>query len=399
MKAEIIKTCQELSKLSTCRCCGGEVEHGVCKWCKTDNEQFRYLVDYLKTLLETTSIDFDIYIELLNIKNINEDFIDSLVKENLQRIKSDITKDALNGDYKSLIKLLSKKNCEVIVNPTEAFRMVAIEHFKGKLKNIDDDTYILFIKLYAQRIIESSNLKTIVGKLINVDFINNEAMEKLFKSQNAKTFGCCIVSETMDAIRFNQDEFLKNKKENPTDNISTIYHEIQHLIQRKYYTVSEYYCYTGLLIAKDDIIEEVIDSYYHENYNLLPVEANANYYACQILSGELENCGLDNSYYSKGEARYKEMCFNEYRSLNGKIKSVDEIFIEIITKPNLVNPETILKKYPIIGLEYKIADGQLVKRSKIELIEALNNEDNSEIRFIYQSLLSSMEFSESKSHK
>ena len=384
MNSELVSICHGLNLLSKCSCCGGTVCHRKCDSCGKDYSLIlEGLLNRLNTILKNTEINFEIFIELLNIRHLGESFIEETINKNESRIRNFIADDMQNNNFNTLVKLLSKNNCDSLLDSSFFVNLLAIMHLGGNLSNLDDDNYVLFIEMFVKNILKNSQIKNLIGKYPTIKIVSQDVF--LFNSPE-KTCGFVYYLPNDNILVFNRDIFLKQKSSNPIANVITIYHELQHIIQRNYYKVPESYTYEGLLMAKDEVICLIIKNYYRQNYAILPCEADANYRAYTTIANDLELLGMNNDFYLEQIPTYQRLCFNERRILDKKTLSINELFEMILDR---VDISKILTDFPIIGLEYTISNGTLIKKSKEEIEMSLQNETNPNVIFIYKQILNS----------
>jgi len=108
-------------------------------------------------------------------------------------------------------------------------------------------------------------------------------------SKKDGTIGLCCKRLNSNIIYFNRDSFIKNRSKIPHENMLTIYHELQHIIQLNYYCNPERFCLCGLFMAKDKALEKVIENYYDENYEFCADEADANYEGILALGNHIND--------------------------------------------------------------------------------------------------------------
>ena len=116
MEDMIINICQELKTLKQCPVCGGTILKGVCDSCGMVNDRYTELCQELKNQLTNTSITVDIFIELVNILDLDISFVNEIVKQNKENIFNLIRTEYQKNNYRYLIKLLSKDNSMNIVD-------------------------------------------------------------------------------------------------------------------------------------------------------------------------------------------------------------------------------------------------------------------------------------------
>jgi len=382
---EIIKICQQLKKLSKCEHCGGIVLNGTCKYCRSKSQESIDLINKLKSLLGEKQ-SFDVLAELVNIKNLEIPFVNDILETKKGNIKI-VTQICMDfGDYDKVINLISKDNSHEFVNP-DFFIKIFKEYLDGKFDKFDEETYIKFMEIYISRILKLSGFKTLVNRTPKIRFVSSEQIANLQPLKNSSCHGLCVPTLSGDKIYLNRDAFLRLRFENPLFNMRTIYHELEHIVQKNFYKNPERYNLCGLLIAKDMQLRDVIPNYYNENYSILPAEIDAEYNAIQCVIGDIKQLGLQNKELEEEAQNLGKIITNFVRFIDGKETTVDELF------DTYVNDVSCLKECPILNLQYKDANGVLTKKTKEEILASMPENMTPEMNFLSRYLTKPEDFS------
>ena len=125
-----------------------------------------------------------------------------------------------------------------------------------------------------------------------------------------------------------------------------------------------------LLQSKEDIIRKNYPSYYKDNYFKYSLEVEARYCEDLYTYNYLNILGLQPQNMDVVNKRMQEnlkLIEDENRIINGKESTVSEIF------DSLNKDSSLLKKYPILNLEYKEKDGNIIPKTLEELQEDYNS--------------------------
>ena len=381
MENEIINICRELKKLSHCKCCGGDVISGICNCCGNINERSGELIDKLKELLKNDKQPFPVLAELINIHDLEIPFVNSLISSRIETMKTFLAYKLEQNEYADIINLLSKDNASLVVDPNYFFK-IAEKYFCGEIPNMDDETYLKFVQIYTKNILEKSNFKSLYDRVPKVEFVSAEEIKKAQEDSNTNlsfvAHGLCIVTRYGERILLNSESFLSTREISPFQNIITIYHELQHLVQKNYSRTPSRYNVVGLMSAKDKVLEKIFPNYYDENYELVAFENDAEYNAYMAMANDLVALRLNPLDFPTKATMHANLLSNRTRFINGKEDTLDNLFDQYVSDPN------ILIEYPILTLEYKIEGGKIVRKTPEETASIINQDATPELKAIYQ---------------
>ncbi len=365
MEKNILQVIKNLQGLMKCSSCGAEVENGICSFCgsKREYDKTQKLVQELESLLLKNGISFKIFIELLNIKDLNIPFINRVINENKAYYRRYLKEKYEGKEYNEVIDLLTKKNADYIADIDTLFSDLALRFYTEGTNSLSDESYIKFIEFYISRVLEFSNFRDLNNRVPKIEFVTNKEITKASRTKDKTkiTHGLCSRCNDSYYIRINKEWILANKSKPLHNSIVAIYHELQHVVQENYYRNPGRYCLTGYLIAMDAIIDDKIKGYYNENYDKLPMEANAEYWACYILKNDLLTLGIYKGELEKSLQNLFLLSVNTHRTIEGKQVEIDDIF------DGMSIPNSALSEYPILSLGYNIDGKNLVKKSAKEL--------------------------------
>lgn len=388
METEIIKLCTELKHSNHCPGCGGNIENGTCAFCGRPNEKSVELINSLETLFHSETYPLEVLMELVNIYDLKIPFVNAIVDAKKDRISMALAFLQEQNRYDETINMLSKDNSGMILNPN-CFYGIARGYLSGDIK-MGEGSFIQFMKLYVKKILESGNFKSLYQKTPTVKFATTDEMDRVHKaSENTIVHGLCAKSPTGDTVYLHDQSFLTRRNSEPHENVVTIYHELQHLIQPSYYKTPERFNLIGLMMAKEEAIRNIIPNYKDENYEHMAVELDANANAYMALASDLESLGLDPLNYRGIAEVLFDKILDTRRTLNGEETTLDNLFDALVKNPEVLNA------YPILTLQYKNIDGNIVKKSLEELQTELNGTTNPKLKIIYEYLMGNTEFTPS----
>ena len=388
MEAEIIKLCTELKHSNHCPGCGGNIENGTCAFCGRPNEKSVELIRSLEALLHSETYPLEALMELVNIYDLKIPFVNAIVDAKKDSISMALAFLQEQNRYDETINMLSKDNSDMVLNPN-CFYGIAREYLSGDIK-MEEGSFIQFMKLYVKKILESGNFKSLYQKTPTVKFATTDEMDRVHKaSEDTIVHGLCAKSPTGDTVYLHDQSFLTRRNSEPHENVVTIYHELQHLIQPSYYKTPERFNLIGLMMAKEEAIRNIIPNYKDENYEHMAVELDANANAYMALASDLESLGLDPLNYRGIAEVLFDKILDTRRTLNGEETTLDNLFDTLVKDPEVLNA------YPILELQYKNIDGNIVKKSLEELQTELNGTTNPKLKVIYEYLMGNIEFTPS----
>ncbi len=359
MIEEIIR---EIKNNKKCEGCGAtKYDNCKCLYCDHVNDNLKELIDKLVGVLKTTNnIDDKTLVNLLSISDLG-------IKEINTIINDYNVGDILNNKYKWLIdnkfgNSISPDDAELFINIISS-NMVNI--------SIKNTMITIMMRFMIQDKLDISNDKK---KILIKHFTE---MYLGIKVRNPE----CIYTKLDDAngdnlyslIRLNEEtvnNYLNKKAYSQL--LMLIFHECTHTYQRYYKHTGEIVNYLLLLQSKESIISKRYPNYYNDNYYYYSDESEARYREYKGLLDYLNvlNLGLskeNNDYCIEMMKKEYENAQNENRVLNGDSTSVDEIFNGI----ELTIDE--LNRYPLLKLEYKVENGNVVKKTKEEMENDYNN--------------------------
>ncbi len=130
--------------------------------------------------------------------------------------------------------------------------------------------------------------------------------------------------------------------------------------------------------AKDKALEEVFPNYYDENYELVAFENDAESNAYMAMANDLVALRLNPLDFPIKATMHANLLSNRIRFINGKEDTLDNLFDQYVSDPN------ILAEYPILTLEYKVEGGKMVRKTPEEIASIINQDATPELKAIYQ---------------
>lgn len=158
-----------------------------------------------------------------------------------------------------------------------------------------------------------------------------------------------------------KDEEIKNLGVKNMEAIDTMFHETQHILQKKHIFLKEKMNSVEYKMLKESIIRQKSENYYTDNYIKMFNEIDARMAGMKGAYNYLKQLGLENEEILDMEGRnffetyidnYKiELSIQESAALKknskGDVERNEDTFFEI-----LKNNPNLLEKYPILKLEY-----------------------------------------------
>ena len=205
----------------------------------------------------------------------------------------------------------------------------------------------------------------------------------------------CQGDSFLNVIRYKESDVDKLLNENNyIELLRLVFHECTHTFQH-------FYIHTGSLIngllflqTKEQVIRDNYPNYYKENYNSYLEEVEARYSEYRSLLEIMSVFGLKMSDKANGVINTEMEKENEKfedrkRVFNGKDTTLDEMFNSI----ELTDDD--LHKYPLLNIQYKIENGQVVEKSVDELDndyniymdKTVNENEKEQIEYLYKSIL------------
>ncbi len=377
--AQIAEICSSLFAKKRCSCCGGILSGSTCGWCQHHYEEVDGLIEQLTPLLDGEVGPKD-FCSLVSIKDMGIPAVAEAIEGNKVVFEQHLAQSHQQANHTDTIHFLNIDNhSEVLPQCEEMFPEIMSDYFNQRMERLDDATYLEFIKLYADKIISTFDVKNAVGKPTIVEFASAESMPDV--SEGCVTQGFCHSAN--GRVYLNRDAFLANRDKMPYENIRTIYHELRHMQQPAAFKNPEQYDLASFLMAQDKAITAQNRGYYTENYFLLPIEADAEAVAYQAVNSDMAWCGAELTQIDEDLRQFGILRENPIRVVNGSKTTTYEIIDGMQLDPQ------VLTDYPILGLVYKVADGQVVKKDTQELLDAYLEEKNPQVQGIYYQALRS----------
>ena len=353
---EIIRLCKEIKDNKKCLGCGVSKYDGCeCIYCGRINEKLKLLVDKLISVLNnTTDFDNKTLINLFNIKDLNIKEVNAI----LDRYNFDNIIDS------RIDNLIQNRFSATITNDDAYLFSTLIEGNTLNIQNIDFITMNLMRYMIMGKLDISNEKKKVVIKNFTEIFMRDKIKNPI-----------CIYSGKLDVqgdsfyniIRFNESDIDKLLEEGDyIELLRLIFHECTHTHQHYYIDKGSLINYLILLQTKEQIIRNYYPNYYRDNYKLYLEEVEARYNEYYSLLQIMQVFGLKMS--DKSISVLHEEMINENKNMedrkrviNGNQTTLDELFDSIKLSAN------DLYKYPLLNLEYKIDNGNVVKKSVDEL--------------------------------
>ena len=378
-KNELIDSINVFCKNFCCANCGGSYDFKTftCLYCHTFNEDLKRSYENIVSIfsnLKDNDVDDEIFLYLYKLDKVclnNIDFsldkfnLDSKVKDIINRLEG--TSQYSGDDIKLLEYIFS--NDEFI--------------------SID---FILRDKIIKNVILGKNNLsKSLIEKVIShLVLIETRKISKNSKFYIENLDDSTLGSAFYYFINLDRrifDSFYEN------GDIRLFYvlpHEMQHVYRNYLESKGVVTSYLDLLALKEHLLrKEYNDEIYSkdQNYvkNLHEIEANIfSYYAG---SNYLRSLGFDikeeDAILASGIVNNDLVNFsNPLREIDGKLVDINNLFSDFIK-----NKKSLFLKFPQLHYEFKEEEGEIVYKSKEELVEEfMLNQDNS-LEEIYLSLI------------
>ena len=360
-------------------------------------EHYKKYFNYLTSNIDNAIIENDVAAQIFNF--INSKSVDSKIADSFKGILEENTKEVKNPDMSIYSKYLPQNYSEQF----EPMDELVFENFCEDLKKI---------KL-LDGVIPEEFCDFIINQKLNNNTPINKDIDKYLPLLK-RTFedkACYILkSNGIEDYRF---KFFKGKEGDGTqgyqnadkkeigflvDNlinldasnthiINTMFHEIQHAIQAKNYTATEFNKLNGFLYntLKEEIIRKDDWSFYNRNYSRMYCEIDARLAGARGQAEYLAYIGIPENQIIEGNDTTLKECYEYAKEIerqneefainkidiNGNIISVSEKVRELIKK----NPEWI-NKYPVLSLEYN-ENGE--RKTTIQILQnALDSTKNKE---------------------
>lgn len=366
-KEEIIKICAEIKKNNCCACCGGSFEEYTCKYCSSQSLVLEELINDLNGVLFDGDYDEDILNSLYSIKDLKVGWVDDILVKN---------------DYEKRLE--------------HRYRLIN-ERILGGNPSVDDDRYVIYFLDNNLFLGNNRNfyINYMMRKLL-LDELDIKVDDKLrlikhFTEMNMKEKvvnpRCSFekLEGNVEGISiFNLIELDKEKviglleQKDYFSLLELIFHECTHTFQGYLIGGSKIFSYTILKETKEMLIRKKNEDYYWKNYVKDAREVEARYYGAILTLQYLNFLGLEHSkqdYFEKLMKREEQLFLDDERIINGERVTVDEAF------SRYVDDGTVIKRFPVLGLEYINSNGVLRKKSRSELLEDYNNYKNGKLVF------------------
>lgn len=386
MEQEIIETIKKLKKAGDCPTCFATVSNGnsTCRWCGEKNQLFEELMHKLDAMLKNNPINNNILIELVDLRNLGIPFVEKIIDDNGQSLIAHLYEERSKNDLSNSLKLLSKDNAETVIDQSVFFEIARKIFINEPGIIVTDEAYLSFIEKYAQKIIDISNCRSQLGAMPELNFVSDEEAKQLNRVNGDNGHPLAVTNKTQHGfvVSLNRDLFLEGKSKGETwKNIFAIYHDLQHVIQYNYFTLPQKFSTLGLTMAKEIAIDDSNSSYYSDNYEKNSLEIDADLVACRCIINDFSNLKLVLQGLNEHKQKLENLLSSQKRVLNGVESTVDEIFAQVVVDPSL------LSKYPILQLQYRVEGGAIVEKS----IEEIENEAklNPQFEPIYRSIIES----------
>ena len=211
MATEIGNICETLSHKKKCPLCGGNIVGSSCSFCKKEIPGSKELINQLNTSL-TGQVNLSDFPSLVNIKDLQIPSVSEYITGNTENFRHQIASGIANQNYDDIIKFLGAQNHRDVIQGVDGiFPYIVRDYFDGKLF-LDDDTYLQFIKAYADRVIQNSEILHSDGKCPSVEFASASEMPDLAHGLGADT-------DAGGKILFNRDSFLDCRDQYPYFNL------------------------------------------------------------------------------------------------------------------------------------------------------------------------------------
>ena len=357
MIEDLNNICESI-RMHSCPSCGGHYNKSTCVYCGLEDEELMHAEAELTDMLEHISeFNTEMLLSLYSIRKFNIDKVTEILnKYNFENYLNNKNNEIINKkgnytdeDHKLLLYFASNN----LYDKRNSLNILVSELVKDKL-NMSTEDKLKIIKLFV------SNLVEIATKYKPRVSMNND---------NEKIIG----SSFYGFLDFNENQIKKWLEEKEyIEILKTVFHECTHSLQKSKMRKPLVPTYYLLLESKEEIIRNYIDNYYDDNYLLYSHEVEARLKAIYETIAYLEFSGIEVPNKDKMlEEANEEMMLStiEDRKVNGNTTNANDLFDSLL--PN-IRPE-FLANFPMIGLEYKLDNGILVKKTKEELDFDYNN--------------------------
>lgn len=371
---------------SNCRCkaCGCRnsfSSEGKCE-CGRENKMLKKILPKLrKELANNRNIDIYDSLCLYSISKFKFDFVDDVIKNNnidekILSFYKDTLKDA--NDKKGLSELQVK---------------FLIENSNNKTLEIDNESSRVLDYLLTNLLVGEYDSISMDSKLKLANSLTNHVLRSVINDDDYFS-KVTIEKNDSDSIAYFSNKFLNSKdcfvalnrkevkklieEQDYTKLIETIFHECVHA--KNYYSLVNLkeVNSTNMILAKEHVLSGTLNDYYDNNYDIFLDEVLANAKSYDYTKKFIDALGFkmkDSAAYDEKIQHKKELLNNLERTVNGKRMNVDDAFDEN------VKSAIWLGKYPILNIEYKNVDGNLVKKSYDEVKSDYEKYLNDEISY------------------
>ncbi len=388
-----IRNILEEIKNSTCPSCGSKTFHNhFCLQCFNKsqelNNKLRWLNHYLNIMQEKGAKNYGerVVFSLLGLDDKKIDFVYAFIDN------SKINLDFKISDIQNIYQKMQRRDK---ITKKEG-RLVKLLIYS---KHYDIDLFFNYF-MYELLAKENENIPLIINfecfKNLICDFVQKE-IKKFYQN------GYCDIKEyAKGTVIINGESYLNYiylsktvlkdlyQKRNPKL-LFTIFHELSHTKYCSKVYTGEYFSLKNLYATIEKILEQD-RTYYKDNYiyDINEVYANIESLNACFKFFYANNIPFDLRLYYKNLEMYQERLQNKMRYYQGEEKTVLDIFdMYIFTKPEL------LENYPQLNFLYKLKNGLVVRKKKIELEEDLKSLEKTALKDkklyldFYQELLAS----------
>ena len=386
----ICELCNNIKASKKCSGCSAQKFDGCeCMYCGTINEELKALIDKLISVLKNKNdYNNEELVNLYSIKDLNIEEVNIvLTKNNFYQVTRDKIDELFSNRYGSDINdetfFITLIDSDSIEKEDKDFLIVCLMRFMVMDKlDVTNENKKLLIKYYTEFFMGA--------KINNPEVIYTNDID----AQGDSLY---------NMIRFNEKDVDKLLEEKDyVELLRLIFHECTHTYQKYHRHKGDQITGLMLMQTKEEIISKRYPEYYNENYIMYLDEVEARYTEYRTLIDMMRVFGLkmsDQSISVLNEEMIKEEKNMEDRTrvINGNVTTVDEIFDTISLSAKDIN------NYPLLKLEYKIENNQVIKKSDDELIIDYNNYLNriqndiekEHIDYLYKNILGIGEYKKS----
>lgn len=367
-------------------------------------ENFQNYYEYLVSNNQYSIIESDIVAQIFNF--INTKSIDSEVADNFKAILKEKTQKIEPPEMNIYSGYIPEKYSEQFEIMDESmFERFCEDLKKLKLLNgVIPEEYCDFI--INQKLNKNTPINENIDKYLPLlKRVFEDKASYVLKSNGIEDYKIKFFEDKGDGTQGYQNadrktigflaDNLINLDASNTHIINTMFHEIQHAIQAKNYTSTDFNKLNGFLYntLKEEIIREDDIAFYNRNYSRMYCEIDARLAGARGQAEYLAYLGIPENQIIEGNDTTLKECYEYAKEVerqneeyavnkideNGNVISISEKVGELIKK----NPEWI-QKYPVLSLEYN-ENGE--RKSTIEILQnaldSTKNGDESKLGEIY----------------